>query len=247
MSLEGWKTFFEIGGVILLFLAFVFGAGVVLTGTRINALQAEQVRLFNIKLVTQQERAAKAEQDAAEAKTTAAKSNERTLALETDAANAKAAQQRVEIELAIQRERAAKAERDLQELQPRVLSEAQQKTLAAALLKIPKIPVAVGCVLSDGDGCHFAEQIRQVFVSCGWDVGRSISQAMYEDNPTGLVLYIPKVNPNAPPNLNDVPPSAFAIHEAFSSIGLLPKSEFTPRIPVGSVEILVGLRPKKRQ
>jgi hypothetical protein len=68
MSLEGWKTFFEVGGVTLLFLTFVFGAGALFTSTRINARQAEELRQFDKKLTDaqtelgkQQERAATAE------------------------------------------------------------------------------------------------------------------------------------------------------------------------------------------
>src|ERR1035438_1891708 len=52
MSLDGWKAFFEIGGITLLFLTFVFGAGALLVGKRINVLQDkliqakdEQIRL----------------------------------------------------------------------------------------------------------------------------------------------------------------------------------------------------------
>jgi predicted negative regulator of RcsB-dependent stress response len=68
VSLEAWKTFFEIGGVILLFLTFVFGAGVLFTSTRINERQAKQLRQFDSDLTqartalsVQEERAAKAE------------------------------------------------------------------------------------------------------------------------------------------------------------------------------------------
>ena len=68
MSLEDWKAIFEIGGVVLLFLTFLFGAGALLTSTRINARQAVQLREFEkrltdakIELAHQQERAANAE------------------------------------------------------------------------------------------------------------------------------------------------------------------------------------------
>ncbi len=68
MSLEGWKTLFELGGVILLFLTFVFGAGALFTGTKINERQAGELRQFEAKLTDaqtemgkQQERAANAE------------------------------------------------------------------------------------------------------------------------------------------------------------------------------------------
>jgi hypothetical protein len=70
MSLEGWRTLFEIGGVILLFLTFVCGAGVVLTGKKINALQAEEVRQ-----IEQQQRKAAEEQKQAAAERLAVQRN----------------------------------------------------------------------------------------------------------------------------------------------------------------------------
>jgi hypothetical protein len=43
MFLEWWKAFSEVGGVILLFLTFVFGAGALITNNRINAVQDERL------------------------------------------------------------------------------------------------------------------------------------------------------------------------------------------------------------
>jgi hypothetical protein len=70
MSLEGWKTFFEVGGVALLFLTFVFGAGALFTSTRINARQAEELRQFNKKLADAQTELAKQQERAATAEHT---------------------------------------------------------------------------------------------------------------------------------------------------------------------------------
>jgi uncharacterized protein HemX len=68
MSLEDWNLIFEIGGVVLLFLTFLFGAGVLYTSKQINARQAVQLREFEKQLTDaktemsrQQERAANAE------------------------------------------------------------------------------------------------------------------------------------------------------------------------------------------
>lgn len=75
MPLEWWRTFFEVGGAVLLFLTLVFGAGALLTARRINQGQAQRLRDFDKELVDakaelagQQERAANAEHDTAEAK-----------------------------------------------------------------------------------------------------------------------------------------------------------------------------------
>src|SRR5712692_9128975 len=97
MSLEGWKSLFEIGGAILLFLTFIFGAGVVITGNWINERQAERLRQFDksltdakTDLLSQEERAANAERDAADAKKVAAEAGEGTAKALADAAKAQA-------------------------------------------------------------------------------------------------------------------------------------------------------------
>jgi uncharacterized protein HemX len=66
MDVEWWKSFFEIGGVVLLFLTFAFGAGFMLTGKVSYERQTERLRSFDkdltaakTALATQQELAAK--------------------------------------------------------------------------------------------------------------------------------------------------------------------------------------------
>jgi hypothetical protein len=68
MSLDAWKSFFDIGGVLLLALTFLFGAGALITSRKINDLQSAKLREFDkdltdakTELGKQQERAAKAE------------------------------------------------------------------------------------------------------------------------------------------------------------------------------------------
>jgi hypothetical protein len=50
MSLEGWKDFFEIGGLILLAFTVVFGGGALYVNKRLNIEQALQLQTFNIEL-----------------------------------------------------------------------------------------------------------------------------------------------------------------------------------------------------
>ena len=66
MLLEGWKALFEIGGVILLFLTFVFGAGALITSNRINSRQEVRLREFNKQLTDSQQEIGKAKERAAE-------------------------------------------------------------------------------------------------------------------------------------------------------------------------------------
>jgi hypothetical protein len=67
MSLEQLKAIFEVGGVILLFLTFVFGAGLVITANRINAVQSRELHEFQLKIEAEQQKTAQAQKDAAKA------------------------------------------------------------------------------------------------------------------------------------------------------------------------------------
>ena len=74
MSIEVLKSFLDVGTVVLLFLAFAFGAGVLITGNVINERQAEQLKTFDKELTDaktelgkQQERAAQLEKGNIEA------------------------------------------------------------------------------------------------------------------------------------------------------------------------------------
>jgi hypothetical protein len=44
VSVESWKSFFDVATVALLFLTFLAGAGVLLTGNIINERQSKQLR-----------------------------------------------------------------------------------------------------------------------------------------------------------------------------------------------------------
>jgi hypothetical protein len=68
MSVESLKVFFDFAAVILLFLTFVAGAGVLITGNIVNERQTQQLRQFDQNLTAsktelsrQEERTAKAE------------------------------------------------------------------------------------------------------------------------------------------------------------------------------------------
>jgi hypothetical protein len=67
MTIEAWKSFFEYGGVILLFLTFVFGAGAVIAANRINRAQARELRDFQLRIEGEQQKTAEAQKEAAQA------------------------------------------------------------------------------------------------------------------------------------------------------------------------------------
>jgi hypothetical protein len=50
MSVEAWKSIFDIGTVVLLFLTFAFGAGALITGNIINKEQDRQLGQFKVDI-----------------------------------------------------------------------------------------------------------------------------------------------------------------------------------------------------
>jgi hypothetical protein len=67
MTLEGLKAVFEIGGVILLFLTFICGAGALYTSSVINRRQSAELRDFQLRIEAEQQKTAAAQEGAAKA------------------------------------------------------------------------------------------------------------------------------------------------------------------------------------
>jgi hypothetical protein len=165
MSVELWKTIFDWATVVLIALTVVSGAGALITGDIISKQQAAKLRQFNTDLTDaktalgkQQERAATADAKVAE--------------LEKDAANAKAAQQKVEIDLAKQKEKAADAEKALLELKARLadrnLTPQQRIDFTNAMKSWSGSEVDV-IIWGDSAEVHIiADQLLDCLVNAGW-------------------------------------------------------------------------------
>ena len=67
MGVEGLKIVFDWAAVILLFLTFAAGVGVLITGNVINKRQSRELQEFRLRIEAEQQKTAKAQQDAAEA------------------------------------------------------------------------------------------------------------------------------------------------------------------------------------
>lgn len=158
--------------------------------------------------------------------------------LQKDAADAKAAQQKVETDLAKQQEKTANAERALLELQrriePRRISTEQRKRLVEMLSIGPKGAVTIACVLGDAEGCSFAQQIADVVNASGWP-HTGVDQAVYTGNPVGFGIIVR--------NAITAPPHAAVLQRAFFSVGIPLAGAERPEQPEGTVEILVGNKP----
>jgi hypothetical protein len=161
--------------------------------------------------------------------------------LQKDAADAKAAQQKVEIELARQREQTAKAEKSLADLRerikPRRLDDNQRAALVRLLSGPPQGTIDIVCVMGDGEGYAFATDIDSSIKAAGWIVsGGGVSQAAYSGgNPIGFGIIVR--------NAITAPPYAVRIQRAFFSIGIPLNGAEDPKLPEGTVQIIVGNKP----
>lgn len=162
-------------------------------------------------------------------------------ALQTDASNARAAQQHVQIELAKQQTIAANAEKDLANLRkviaPRRLTPEQIATLTKLLSMEPKGSIGITCVMGDGEGNAFATQIDGVLKAAGWAVvGGGVSQAAYTGgDPIGIGIAVHSVT--------TVLPYIVHLQQAFFSIGIPLQGVVVPSTPEGNPTIIVGHKP----
>src|SRR5882762_806953 len=67
MSVELWKTIFDWATVALAAFTFVALAGAVFTGNILNERQAKELRDFQLKVETEQQKTARAQEQAADA------------------------------------------------------------------------------------------------------------------------------------------------------------------------------------
>jgi hypothetical protein len=117
MSLDAWRVFFEIGGIVLLAATFIFGACAFLVNSRMNTIESRALAAFRLNFEGEQQKTARAQQEAAEAKALAA-GFEREIAL----ANQKSGEAN---------ERAAKLEVEAAKLREQLLAQAQRENLVS--------------------------------------------------------------------------------------------------------------------
>lgn len=178
-SVESWKLFCEIGGLIVLALTLIFAGGAWLASNILNKRQAAQIRDFNERLTKantelgkQQERAAKAEAALAEvsntagaANQTAGEANERAALLEVEAATLHARAAAAELEV-------AKTKQDLAELLTAMLPRSMGTTFIhdeeRALFE--GTTVFIMYADNDSEAKGLAQQIANVLTRSKWSV-----------------------------------------------------------------------------
>jgi hypothetical protein len=194
MSLEGWKAFFEIGGVILLLLTFTFGAGALIVNDRLNAIQAEELADFKIKFEGEQQKTALAQKEAAEAKQLAG-GFERDISLANQrAAEAQETAKGFERDIAVTNEKAAEAGKQAEaerlervrleaKLLPRRLTGAQIEQLGKRL-KLAVGQQSAGIVIisamADGESSDLADDFDSAFKGGTFNTRRNKSRVTDE-------------------------------------------------------------------
>jgi hypothetical protein len=236
-SLITWANW---GIAATLLITFAFTVIVIKTGNRKDELtgiedlsKAEQIANLehaNLSLRGQ----------VATLETNGASANKDLAGLQRSASDAKAAQQKVEIDLAKQQEKTTIAERSLLELQrrmgPRRISAEQRARLLGILKTGPKGKVSISCVSGDSEGQTFANEIAELLIASGWQIPDGVAQAMYSGrNPVGFGIVVRSAV--------GAPIYAAVLQRAFFSIGIPMEGRENPRFDEGAVEILVGNKP----
>ena len=113
-------------------------------------------------------KAADASKGTATALSDAAAANERAAKLEGDAEEQRGRAARAETKAAEAEQRVAQLQ---QRVAPRRLTTNQRQRLLAALTTLKKGPLRISCVMGDGEGNAFAEDLSSVFSAAGFSVG----------------------------------------------------------------------------
>lgn len=138
--------------------------------------------------------------------TNASNANKDLAGLQKAAADAKAAQQRVEIDLAKQQEKTAIAERALLELKQsladRTITAQERKDMLAILRAKPPRKIVVPSLLSAGrEALQYASEIGAVFRDAGWDADPPTGMGSFSAPASGVWIL---ASPDAPPELVDL-------------------------------------------
>lgn len=175
MSVEAWKSLFDVLTVVLLGLTFLAGAGVLFTGNIINRQQDEKLRQFDSALTLaksdlskQQERAAKAEAGVSLAEQDSAEANAKAEGFRLDIATANESAAKAQAQVAGAMAEAAKANLELERLRtPRSLNDAQRARLGAVLRRFPGQQFSLS-VNPDPEAINFLQVIESLLTSSGW-------------------------------------------------------------------------------
>ena len=216
-----------------------------------NTLIAAKDRNLKLELKQKDLDIANATGQASEAKEQANTAQQRAAGAEIEAAEAKTTQQRVEIELAKQQAKAAEAEKNLLELRerikPRRLTDQQSKDFVNALKSHPRGVIRVGWTQQGGDECfNFLSQIIGLLKEAGWTVkndGKMIDQRFgIQVIGVGIFRRHAELIGNEIVNL-PMTPTLTAVVAAFKSANIDVRTFVDPDGDPDTPEIMIGSKP----
>jgi len=235
VSLEGWKSFFDMAAVVLLFLTFLAGAGAMIFGNKVNEKKDEQLRQFNKSLTGAQTELGKQQERTAEA-------DAKVAVLEKDVTDSKS-------ELAKQQAKAAEAEKALIELKERVkdrhLTAEQQKQLIEGLSKEPKGQIEIRCPIGNPEARNFAIELLEIFKNGGWDATLN-DRVIIIPTPVGTEVWVRSpisVATQGAQITTEVPVRFGTVKNAFEKAHLAAPLKFNPDVAADGVFLIVGFKP----
>lgn len=174
MSAEGWKSFFDVIALILLFLTAAAGVGVLIFGNKVNKEQAGRLRQFDsdltgakIDLGKQQERAAIAEANIALAQQHSAEADAKAEGFRLDIAKANESAAKAQAQVAGATAEAAKANLELARIKaPRALSNIS--SLTESLKAFKGTEYTFSSVYGDEESILLLRQIDAALSNSGW-------------------------------------------------------------------------------
>jgi hypothetical protein len=170
------------------------------------------------------------------------------LGLQKTADDAKAAQQRVQIDLDRQRELTARAQKDLLELQervkPRHLTKEQTDELMQTLKSTPKGQLEIRTLVGNPESSNFGLELTEVFRASGWSVVFSNGTLM-TPTPVGIKLWVhtDQVAGEGANMRGEAPERAVSVLKAFEFAHVAFQTQFNPDIPKGQVVLVIGFKP----
>jgi hypothetical protein len=127
----------------------------------------------------------------------------------------------------------------LQDRPPRVLTDAQKKSVIGALSPLRGQKFSIVCIANDAEGKKLAGEIVTVLRAAGWDFPEgAVAEAAYTKEPTGLSVMVNAGQALAPSMLR---PTSMLV-KALADAGLMQRDGALadPNIPRDRIEIRVG-------
>jgi hypothetical protein len=171
------------------------------------------------------------------------------LSLQTAAADAKAAQQRVEIDLGRQQERAATAEKDLiqlrESIKDRHITPDQKVLLIRTLKETPKGKVEIRCPVGNPEARNLGLELVEVFKAGGWGVVFN-DRVLMVPSPVGFKLWVHSEQSGLPEGATvtgEVPIRTHSVLQALDRAHLSVEVQFTSDVHEDDLVFVVGFKP----